>query len=577
MGRRIRKMEKLSFHTREDFVKLLENLCRPLDKYYSDHSAFLQTGYTGTHYGVKITGLEGFSRILWGLVPLWMQGDNSPLDVRVLEGIRHGSDREDSEYWGDFPDGSQAFVEMAPLGFALLFTPERVWEPLSAREKRNLNTWLLQINEHTISDNNWLFFRVLVNCGLKKAGGTYSSEQTEKDLERIDQFYLEDGWYSDGKTRQVDYYIGFAMHFYGLVYAAAMESEDGQRARKFRERARLFAEDFIYWFGTRGEAVPYGRSLTYRFAQVSFWSALAFCGETVFSWGIIKGIICRHFRYWFSLPILDCEDKLTIGYAYPNMIMSEGYNSPNGVYWALKSLLILALPEDHAFWQAEEEPLPKLESVRILRNPGMIIQRNPDGYVTALASGQFVAWNPVHDAEKYEKFAYSSFFGFQVARSYCSIAHMAPDNMLAFYRDGYYHIRRRCDSVSIRENGIYSVWSPCRGVKVETELIPSGMGHIRQHRIISDEDITAVEGGFALPWDETEEVACETAEQQITLTTRRGTSSLRILQGDGKGSSVFCEANVNVLYPRTVLPYFQYHISSGETVLRVYVEGIPAE
>ena len=35
----------------------------------------------------------------------------------------------------------------------------------------------------------------------------------ETDLNRIDEFYLGDGWYSDGATKQIDYYIGFAMHF----------------------------------------------------------------------------------------------------------------------------------------------------------------------------------------------------------------------------------------------------------------------------------------------------------------------------------------------------------------------------
>lgn len=31
-----------------------------------------------------------------------------------------------------------------------------------------------------------------------------------------------------------------------------------------------FAKQFIYWFDEEGEAIPFGRSLTYRFSQVSF-------------------------------------------------------------------------------------------------------------------------------------------------------------------------------------------------------------------------------------------------------------------------------------------------------------------
>ena len=83
----------------------------------------------------------------------------------------------------------------------------------------------------------------------------------------------------------------------------------------------------MWWFARSGEAIPYGRSLTYRFAQTAFLAALAFSGSEAVPWGILRGLISRHFRYWFRQPILDCEDKLTIGYAYPNLNMAEGYNS----------------------------------------------------------------------------------------------------------------------------------------------------------------------------------------------------------------------------------------------------------
>ena len=36
-----------------------------------------------------------------------------------------------------------------------------------------------------------------------------------------------------------------------------------------------------------------------------------------------------------------------------------------------------------------------------------------------------------------------------------------------------------------------------------------------------------------------------------------------------------CEPNVNVLHPRSVIPYFSYEIPQGTTEILVYVEGIP--
>ena len=49
-----------------------------------------------------------------------------------------------------------------------------------------------------------------------------------------------------------------------------MQDEDPEWAQRFKERATLFAQDFVYYFDEDGEALPYGRSLTYRFAQGRF-------------------------------------------------------------------------------------------------------------------------------------------------------------------------------------------------------------------------------------------------------------------------------------------------------------------
>lgn len=566
-----------AFITKTDYQNAVKELLLPLKSDYSPGKAMLITGCNAAHYGVKTSGLEGFSRVLWGLVPLWVSGEDSCLDEFITEGIAHGTDRNHPEYWGDYGDGEQAYVEMGALAYALLLAPERVWEPLSNQEQVCFQDWLMQINRHRISDNNWLFFRILVNCGLRRVGAEFDEAQLSMDLDRVDDFYLGDGWYRDGMTKQRDYYIGFAMHFYSLVYARLMESEDPDRSKKYKERAGLFAQDFLYWFGERGEALPYGRSLTYRFAQGCFWSALAYAEVEVFPWGVVKGIINRHFRYWFSQPILDEEDKLALGYAYPNLTMCEGYNSSESPYWAMKSFLLLALPDAHPFWTATELPLPQLEAVRTLPHAGMVIQRGADGYVTALASGQYAEWEPVHCAEKYEKFAYSSYFGFQVPRSYYNLSQAAPDNMLAFVRDGYYHVRRRCEEVRCEDGQLWSRWSPMEGVVVETLLKPWWKGHMRTHIIHAENACSAVEGGFALPWEEVSDVIQEHAEGTAMVSSPAGSSRIVLKEGSGVGGCVFCEANVNLLHPRTILPYVSYEIPAGTTKIIVYVEGVPGD
>ncbi len=134
-----------------------------------------------------------------------------------------------------------------------------------------------------------------------------------------------------------DYYNPFVMVTYGMVYAKFMYQEDPHRCRRFTERALAFGRDYIYWFSQDGSSFAYGRSMTYRFAQAAYFAVCALCGVEAFPLPVLKGILARHLVYWLNQPIFDNAGILTIGYAYPNLQMSESYNAPGSPYWALKA------------------------------------------------------------------------------------------------------------------------------------------------------------------------------------------------------------------------------------------------
>lgn len=397
--------------TREDLISALEQLTDPLRPLYSRGGARLAIGGTGASYPAATAEMEGFSRVLWGLVPLLMGGGESGLWDTVLDGIRHGTDPAHEEYWGVVQDYDQRLVEMAVFGFALAAIPEQIWSPLTQKEQEQLYSWLNQINSHPCYDCNWLFFNVLVNVGFRRVGCPYDAEQLENNLKRMDDFYLGDGWYSDGINGHSDYYVPFAIHYYALLYAKLMEQEDPERSQVFKERARLFATEFLGWFAPDGSALPYGRSLSYRFAQSAFWGALVYAGVEVFPVGVVKGLVLRNLRWWFSQPIFDAGGVLTIGYTYPNLVMAENYNAPGSSYWALKTFLPLALSAEHPFWKEEELPLPDIPAVIVQKPAHLVIVREPaSGHVAAFNSGHLYTNEHTHTSAKYEKFVYSTGF-----------------------------------------------------------------------------------------------------------------------------------------------------------------------
>ena len=109
---------------------------------------------------------------------------------------------------------------------------------------------------------------------------------------------------------------------------------DPERSRKFRERAQKFLLDFIYYFAPTGEAIPFGRSMVYRFAVIASFSAFALADidpPAPLEWGHIKGFVLRHLRSWAgNKDIFKSDGTLNIGYGYDNMNMIENYNAPGG-------------------------------------------------------------------------------------------------------------------------------------------------------------------------------------------------------------------------------------------------------
>lgn len=566
--------------SRADLQAAVRALVAPLKFCFSPGGARVRLGVTAALYDQHAAELEAFARPLWGLAPLAAGGgDFAGWDV-YQRGLASGSDPQHAEYWGAPGDRDQRLVEMAAIGMALALAPEQVWEPLDRRARDHLAAWLGRINQVGIVDSNWLFFRILVNLGLARVGATYDEAALRAALDRLDHFYLGDGWYADGLTAQRDYYIPMAFHYYSLVYARLWGDRDPARAQRFRERAARFAQDFMHWFAADGAALPFGRSLTYRLAQGAFWGALAFADVEALPWGVIKGLALRHLRWWSRQPIFGPDGVLSIGYAYPNLNMAEQYNAPGSPYYGLKFFLPLALPESHPFWQAAEAPLPELPPVQHQPHPGMILVRDrASRHVVALQSGQHEPWIR-HAGEKYAKFAYSTAFGFSVPLGRRGLTQAAADSMLALSDDGEtYRVRERPIEAGYEDGALRSSWRPMPGVAVETWLIPSPPWHLRVHRLTADRPLWSAEGGFALDRTGDAPIAQAGVEQAgdgvASALYPAGGSGLRDLLGGREGRVVRVDPNTNLLYPRTVLPTLIHQHPPGEHWLACAVLADP--
>ncbi|KAM0282437.1 hypothetical protein ACHAO9_010226 [Fusarium lateritium] len=525
------------FQSREDLSRAAIAIIKPLEQYRSKAKARVKL-YPSTAAGFDDVAaqLEGFARPLWAIAAIFNQGTD-PSVRSWIRGIEAGVDPESPEYWGDLMSFDQRMVEMESIAFALLTAPQSILSSLDDKSRRNLEAWLQQINCFTMPQNNWRWFRVLVNLALTKVLGTDKSkarQYMDMDFAVLDQFYLGEGWSSDGvwgdDRKQADYYSGsFAIQFAQLLYIRFAEDDDRERASRYRQQAIDFAAEYWRFFDTDGGAIPFGRSMTYRFACGAFWAAFALSdnemSDSIVSLGTVKGLLLRHLRWWSKQPeIFNSDGTLNIGFTYPNMYLSEDYNSRQSVYWCLKSFVVLGLSPDHPFWSVQEEPHPMAVSrpkgisqpdhVKVFA-PAHQILCNSLEHTYLLSAGQMTTKKFKAREAKYGKFAYSSAFGYSVPVG-LELHQIAPDSTLAIrFDDGEtWRVRWQPDDVRIESMpietkggrhdvpAITSTWRPVKklNLAIKTSLIPLAPycpgWHVRIHWI------TGLEAANNIPWCE---------------------------------------------------------------------------
>lgn len=559
----------MSISTREDLEEYFYQLLNPTKQYRQENNGRLSLGSSAAHYSKDQAEVEGFLRTLWAIGPMAGNGNYDLKDFQFfIDSIIHSTTENDPAYWGTVKDFDQLIVEMASLAVTLIETKNIFWNTLNMEEQNSLYNWLNQINHVGVHPNNWRFFRILVNVAFLKLGQPYDREKLKEDLALIDSMYIKDGWYMDGNNRQQDYYIPWAFHYYGLLYAHFMKEEDPENSHKFIERAKIFAKTFAYWFDDDGEGVPFGRSLTYRFAQGAFWSVCIYTGVKVLPMAEMKYLILQHFSYWQQLPIQKNDGILSIGYGYEDFYMAERYNSPGSPYWSFKSFIILGVKKDDLFWAIEPVKPQRLEKCCI--PAAKMILTNENGYnVQLYPVNQWTA--QIHAAEKYSKFVYSSLFGFSVTKGALGLGEGAFDNCLAIAEKGtkHYFSKEEVASYEVTSDFTKQSWSPFAGTLINSTVVPLGPWHIRIHQIQTQRDIEVADGGFSNKTfnGHANDYVISEVDNGKSYTSEIGTTASVNIHGYKDITTIFPETNTNLLFPNSLYFVTEQVLGKGDHLL----------
>lgn len=378
-----------------DFAARAGRLLEPLAALMRPGESHLPIEGPPSDHGEAADRFEAFARPCL-LAALWLRSTRHtppvnaalvPEDIAAWfrEGLALGTDPTSDKFWGVLPSFHQFAVEMAILVMALDLADDTLWEPLPEEIKARVAAWLGQIRGHAGHHNNHLFFDLLALEFLSDRGFGEPEDRPCIDwlFSELETMHRADGWFIDGTNENYDHYNAYAFHVYGLYWAWRYGGRDRARAERWTAWASEFVPSYARFFSSRGEPVPFGRSLTYRFNGVGVFPMAAAMGIDTLSPGIGRRISRRCIDFFMSRPIEQQQGCLSIGWTDEFLGIAERYSCAGSPYWAAKGLLMLALEPDHAFFTAHESPMPSETDAppAVIAAPGYVV-RNVAGVRT---------------------------------------------------------------------------------------------------------------------------------------------------------------------------------------------------
>ncbi|MEU0116501.1 DUF2264 domain-containing protein [Streptomyces bobili] len=458
-------------YTRAHWEAAADTLLAAVEPYATrDRALYHLPGDRQSWSGRLSDGLEGYARTL--LLAAFRR-DETALE-RYADGLAAGV----SGAWPRIGDRSQPLVEAASIALALRLTRPLLWDRLDDGVRQRAADWLGDALTAEPWPCNWELFPVTVGGFLHAVDheSDTARKAVDRGLERIEQWYVGDGWYTDGAGRAFDYYNGWAMHLYPVLHAwldddpRLLELYGGRLSRHLTDYARLFGGD--------GAPMRQGRSLTYRFATtVPLWLG-ALTGHTPLPPGETRRLASGALRYFLQRGAVDERGLLSLGWHGPDPDVLQGYSGPASPYWASKGFLGLLLPPEHEVWTAVEEsgPAERMDAVTPLTAPNWLLQSTgSDGLVRLHNHGsEDVRYDP-----HYTRLAYST----------VTAPSPSYDNSVVVGDDP--------SRTGIEPLGVGDGWAASRhisggGARVTSVVLARGAAEVRVHRVAGTEPGTPV-------------------------------------------------------------------------------------
>lgn len=322
----------------------------------------------------RVTYMECFGRLMAGLAPwLSLPDDDTAEGIQrkqlrewALKSYAQSVDPESKDYLLWRKEG-QPLVDAAYIAESFLRGYDALWIPLDDLTKQRYIAEFQQLRRVDPPYTNWLLFSSTVECFLKKAGAQTDYYRITSALRKVDEWYVGDGWYSDGEDFAFDYYNSFVIHPMYVECLEVMTNGGKQNiwnvkggnfpnALKRMQRFGMILERFV---SPEGTFPVFGRSITYRTGVLQPLALLSLRGwlPKELPAGQVRAAMTAVIQRMFGdNRNFNAEGYLTLGFNGSQPNISDWYTNNGSLYLASLAFLPLGLPADAPFWTDAPQP-----------------------------------------------------------------------------------------------------------------------------------------------------------------------------------------------------------------------------
>lgn len=318
----------------------------------------------------KVAYLETFARLMAGISPwLALPDDGTPegkqrkqLHEWAIQAYKNAVDPNSPDKITWLTNTSQPLCDASYLVESFMRAPEATWGQLDEVTKKRYIEGLKSLRTIRPAYNNWLLFRAMVEVFFMSIGENVDEYALSVGLQKMSEWYLSDGWYSDGPEYAMDYYNSYVMHPMMVEVVEMCKKHKFSTpisldlAVKRMNRFNTILERFI---SPEGAYPAVGRSVIYRMGafQTLAMSAWKYGLPKDLTNGSVRSALTCVMKRMFAVDgNFDDKGYLRLGFAGHQPNLANYYSNNGSLYMTSLVFMPLGLPADHPFWTAPAEP-----------------------------------------------------------------------------------------------------------------------------------------------------------------------------------------------------------------------------